>query len=379
MQFHDLAAQYQALKADIDAGIADVLSKGHFILGEQVTELENKLAADVGRAHCVSCANGTDALVLALMLWGVGPGDAVFVPDFTYFATAGCASTLGAELIPVDIDLATFNICPNALEAAIARVEQEGRFTPSVIIPVDLFGLPADHDRIAAIAKAHGMRVLEDAAQGYGGQIGSRHACSFGDAATTSFFPAKPLGCYGDGGAIFVDSAEEDALLRSLRANGRGVEDKYDNQRIGMNSRLDTLQAAILLPKLKALREYEIAALNEAARKYTQALAGLVVTPVIPEGYVSSWAQYSILLDNRAQRDAVQQALKAEGVPTMVYYPRGIHQQTAYADKHFPDEWYPNTLSAANRVLALPMHPYLTDADIDQVTAALRKAVAAHQ
>jgi len=375
MQFHDLNAQYQALKAEIDVGIADVLSKGHFILGEQVSELEEKLAKDVNRAHCVSCANGTDALVLLLMLWGVGPGDAVFTPDFTYFASAGCASTVGAELIPVDIDLNTFNMCPDALEAAIERVEKEGRYKPSVVIAVDLFGQPAQYERIEAIAKKHGMRVLEDGAQGYGGQIGSRHACSFGDAATTSFFPAKPLGCYGDGGAIFVDSAEEDALLRSLRANGRGVEDKYDNQRIGMNSRLDTLQAAILLPKLKALREYEIAALNQAADKYTQALSGIVKTPTVLPGYVSSWAQYSVLLDNRAQRDRVQKAMKADGIPTMVYYPRGIHQQTAYAHKAFPDEWYPNTIAACDRVLALPMHPYLMDEDIQSVVDALKKNV----
>lgn len=373
MQFHDLGAQYQALKAEIDTGIAEVLSKEHFILGEQVSELEEKLAQDVGRAHCVTCANGTDALVLTLMLWGIGAGDAVFTPDFTYFASAGCASTVGAEVIPVDIDLDTFNISPDALKAAIERVEREGRFQPAVVIAVDLFGQPAQYDRIEAIAQKHGMRVLEDAAQGYGGQIGSRHACAFGHAATTSFFPAKPLGCYGDGGAIFVDDAQEDALLRSLRANGRGVEDKYDNQRIGMNSRLDTLQAAILLPKLKALREYELAALQRAAEKYTQALSGIVKTPTVLPAYVSSWAQYSVLLPDRAQRDAAQKRLKAEEIPAMIYYPRGIHQQTAYHDKHFPDAWYPNTLAACDRVLALPMHPYLTDEDIDRVTAVLRK------
>lgn len=375
MQFRDLKAQYQALKTEIDAGMANVLASGQFILGKQVTELEQKLAEDVKRSYCVSCANGTDALVLALMLWGIGPGDAAFVPDFTYFASAGCASTVGAEVIPVDIDLTTFNMCPKALEAAIERVKQEGKFRPAVVIPVDLFGLPADHDRIAAIAQKHGMRVLEDGAQGYGGQIGDRQACSFGDAATTSFFPAKPLGCYGDGGAIFVDSAEEDALLRSLRANGRGVEDKYDNQRIGMNSRLDTLQAAILLPKLKALREYEIAAINEAAKKYTQALGDVVKTPVIPEGYVSSWAQYSVLLDNRQQRDGVQKTLKEQDIPTMIYYPRGVHQQTAYADRHWPDEIFPNTVEATNRILSLPMHPYLTDEDIHTVSTALKKAI----
>lgn len=374
MQFHDLAAQYQALKGEIDAGIADVISSGRFILGPQVEQLEQELAQDVGRAHCVTCGNGTDALVLMLMLWGVGPGDAVFAPDFTYFASAGCASTVGAELIPVDIDLDTFNISPEALEEAICRVEREGRYRPRVVVAVDLFGQPANYPRIQAIADAHGLRILEDAAQGYGGSIGPKQACAFGDGAITSFFPAKPLGCYGDGGALFVDTAEEDALLRSLQANGRSPSDKYDNQRIGMNSRLDTLQAAILLPKLHALRRCELQALNAAARQYTQALTGLVKTPTVPEGYTSSWAQYSILLRDEQERNAVQQSLKARGVPSMVYYPRGIHQQTAYADKHFPDEWYPNTLSACQRVLALPMHPYLTQEDIHRVAEGIRNA-----
>lgn len=372
MQFHDLGAQYRALKDEIDAGMARVLADGHFILGREVAELEGALARDVGRAFCVSCANGTDALVLMLMLWGVGPGDAVFVPDFTYFATAGCASTLGAEIEPVDIDLNTFNMDADALEQAVLRVEREGRLRPRAVIAVDLFGLPADYARICDVAARHGMRVLEDAAQGYGGRVGQTNACAFGDAATTSFFPAKPLGCYGDGGAVFVDGEQEDALLRSLRANGRGVEDKYDNQRIGMNSRLDTLQAAVLLPKLRALRAYELDALNAAARKYAQALDGLVRLPKIPEGYASSWAQYSVLFESRAQRDGAQRFLKDRGIPSMIYYPRGIHQQTAYAHRHFEDGAYPNTLSACARVLALPMHPYLTDGEIGRVTDALR-------
>ena len=372
MQFHDLGAQYRALKDEIDAGMARVLADGHFILGREVAELEDALARDVGRAFCVSCANGTDALVLMLMLWGVGPGDAVFVPDFTYFATAGCASTLGAEIEPVDIDLNTFNMDADALEQAVLRVEREGRLRPRAVIAVDLFGLPADYARICDVAARHGMRVLEDAAQGYGGRVGQTNACAFGDAATTSFFPAKPLGCYGDGGAVFVDGEQEDALLRSLRANGCGVEDKYDNQRIGMNSRLDTLQAAVLLPKLRALRAYELDALNAAARKYAQALDGLVRLPKIPEGYASSWAQYSVLFESRAQRDGAQRFLKDRGIPSMIYYPRGIHQQTAYAHRHFEDGAYPNTLSACARVLALPMHPYLTDGEIGRVTDALR-------
>ncbi|MEG2949914.1 MAG: DegT/DnrJ/EryC1/StrS family aminotransferase [Clostridia bacterium] len=381
MEFHDLSAQYLALKGEIDAQMAEVISKGHFILGEQVAKLEQRLAADVGRPYCVCCNSGTDALVLALTLWGVGQGDAVFVPDFTYFASAGCAHTVGATAMPVDIDLATFNLCPTALEAAIEQVEAQGKLRPRVVIAVDLFGLPADYARIEAIAKKHGMLVLEDAAQGYGGRIGSKHACAFGDLAITSFFPAKPLGCYGDGGAVFVDTAKEDALLRSLRANGRGIEDKYDNQRFGINSRLDTLQAAILLPKLEALNRYELAALNAAAASYTQALSRFVVTPAVPEGYQSSWAQYSILLENAAQRNRAQAHLKQNGIPSMVYYPRGLHQQTAFSDRHFTDEPFANTLSATERVLALPMHPYLTEEDIARVCAVLKSldgGLAAH-
>lgn len=375
MQFRDLQAQYQALKPAIDEGIASVLQTGAFILGPEVARLEQALAEDTGRAYCVTCANGTDALVLALKMWGIGPGDAVFTADFTYFASAACATRVGAEMIPVDIDLSTFNLSPEALEEAVVRVEKEGRLRPAVVIPVDLFGLPADYPRIEAIALKHGMRVLEDAAQGYGGQIGQRRACAFGGAATTSFFPAKPLGCYGDGGAVFVDGEEEDALLRSLRANGRSPQDKYDNQRIGFNSRLDTLQAAILLPKLRALRKTELDAVNAAARRYTQKLSGAVRTPVIPEGYTSSWAQYSVLCENAAQRERVRESLKAQGIPTMVYYPRGIHQQSAYADKRFPDERFPNTLSATRRIMALPMHPYLTEEGIDRVCEALLAAL----
>lgn len=375
MQFRDLRAQYQALKPEIDAGIASVLQTGAFILGAEVGRLEQALAEDTGRAHCVTCANGTDALLLALKMWNIGPGDAVFTADFTYFASASCATRVGAEMIPVDIDLATFNISPDALEEAIARVERAQQLRPAAVIPVDLFGLPADYPRIEAIAARHGMRVLEDAAQGYGGQIGDKRACAFGSAAATSFFPAKPLGCYGDGGAVFVDSEEEADLLRSLRANGRSPQDKYDNQRIGLNSRLDTIQAAILLPKLKALRAVELDAVNAAARRYTQNLSGVVRTPAVPEGYVSSWAQYSVLCEGSAQRDHVREALKAQGIPTMVYYPRGIHQQSAYADKRYPDEWFPNTLSATQRVLALPMHPYLRQEEIDRVCDALKAAL----
>lgn len=371
MQFRDLGAQYQALKPEIDAGIQAVIESSAFILGKPVTELENKLAEYVGRKHCVSCGNGTDALQLALMIWGVGPGDAVFTSDFTYFASSGTSSILGATPVFVDIDLATFNISPEALEAAIQRTLAEGKLTPKVIIPVDLFGQPADYTKILPIAEKYGLKVLEDAAQGFGGSINGKLACSFGDLSATSFFPAKPLGCYGDGGAIFTDDDEIDSRLRSLRAQGKSPVDKYDNREIGMNSRLDTLQAAILLPKFKAFVNYELAAVNKVAAWYTERLKERFVTPTVPEGFYSSWAQYTILLDSQEKRDTMQKALKEKGIPSMVYYPRGLHQQEAYNWMSLSDDLYPNTVEATRRVLSLPMHPYLTEADIDRICEAL--------
>lgn len=371
MQFRDLGAQYRALKPEVDAAIQGVLDSTAFILGKPVTQLEEKLAAYAGRKHCVACANGTDALQLALMIWGVGPGDAVFTSDFTYFASAGSASILGAEPVLVDIDLDTFNMSPEALEQQIQRTIQEGRLTPKVIIPVDLFGQPADYSKILPIAEKYGLKVLEDAAQGFGGSLNGKRACSFGDLSTTSFFPAKPLGCYGDGGAIFTDDDEIDARLRSLRAQGKSPVDKYDNREIGMNSRLDTLQAAILLVKLKAFDEYELDAVNQAAAWYTQRLQGAFKTPIVPEGCYSSWAQYTILMDSREQRDAMQKSLKEKGIPSMVYYPRGLHQQEAYRSLNLSDELFPNTIEATKRVLSLPMHPYLTEQDVELVVNAL--------
>ena len=371
MQFRDLKAQYQVLKPEIDAGIQSVIDSSAFILGKPVTELESKLAEYVGRKHCVGCANGTDALQLALMIWGIGPGDADFTSDFTYFASAGSSSILGATAVLVDIDLATFNMDPDALETQIQRVLAEGKLTPKAIVPVDLFGLPADYDRILPIAEKYGLKVLEDAAQGFGGNIRGKRACSFGDISTTSFFPAKPLGCYGDGGAIFTDDDEVDARMRSLRAQGKSPTDKYDNREIGMNSRLDTLQAAILLPKFKAFADYEVDAVNRVAGWYTERLKDRFVTPVVPDGYYSSWAQYTILLEDRTTRDAMQKKLKEKSIPSMVYYPRGLHQQEAYRWMKLPDEWYPNTMEATNRVLSLPMHPYMKEEMVDEVVSAM--------
>lgn len=372
MQFRDLNAQYQHLKAEIDAGISKVIERSAFILGSEVEELETKLAQYVGVKHCISCANGTDALELVLMAWGIGEGDAVFTADFTFFASAGCASIVGATPVFVDIDPDTFNMCPDDLEKRIQAVLAEGKLTPKVIIPVDLFGQPADYPRIEAIAKRYGLKVLEDGAQGFGGAINGKRVGAFGDAATTSFFPAKPLGCYGDGGAIFTNDDALDVILRSLRAQGRSPEDKYDNRAIGMNSRLDTLQAAILLPKLKAFEEFELDAVNQVARWYDEQLKDIVKIPVVKDGYLSSWAQYTIQLNDEQQRNALQAHLKENGVPSMIYYPRGLHQQTAYAGMNISDKEYPNTVAATKRVLSLPMHPYLSKIDVIKVCNLIR-------
>ena len=375
MQFRDLKAQYAAMKPEIDQSIQQVIDSAAFILGKPVTELENKLAGYVGRKYCVSCASGTDALVLSLKAMGIGAGDAVFTSDFTYFASAGSISIVGATPVLVDIELQTFNMSPDALEKQIQNVISEGELTPKAIIPVDLFGLPADYTRILPIAEKYGLKVLEDAAQGFGGMLNGKRAGSFGDVGATSFFPAKPLGCYGDGGAIFTDDPEMDRRLRSLRANGRSPEDKYDNREVGFNSRLDTIQAAILLPKLKAFSEYELDAVNRAASWYTERLSDLVVTPIVPDGFVSSWAQYSILLKSSEERAALQKALKEKEIPSMLYYPRGIHQQGAYQDRGLSDEDYLNTIEATKRILSLPMHPYLQEADVDYISGVIRECL----
>ena len=375
MNFRDLHAQYEALQPEIDAAIRAVIDSSAFILGKPVAELEETLADYVGRKHCVGVANGTEALQLALMAHDVGPGDAVFTADFTYFASAGCASIIGATPILVDIELDTFNMSPAALEAQIQSVLAEGKLKPKFIIPVDLFGLPANYPEILAIAEKYGLKVLEDAAQGFGGEIRGKRACAFGDISATSFFPAKPLGCYGDGGAIFTDDDAVDARLRSLRASGKSPTDKYDNREIGMNSRLDTLQAAILLPKFRAFRDYELAAVNRVADRYTAALKDKVVTPTVPTGYLSSWAQYTILLAEDEQRAPLQARLKEKGIPTMIYYPRGLHQQKAFAWMQLRDEDFPNTITATKRVLSLPMHPYMKDDEQDFIVESLLEAL----
>ena len=378
MNFRDLSKQYLVLKNDIDAAMLSVASSSKYIMGPQVKELEAQLAEYVGVKHCLTCANGTDALTLALKAWGVGEGDAVFVPDFTFFSSAEVVSLEGATPVFVDVCPDTFNISVESLRSAYDRVVSEGKLRPRVVVAVDLFGLPADYPSLRQFCDEYHLLILEDGAQGFGGSINGRRACSFGDISTTSFFPAKPLGCYGDGGAVFTDNDEWASLIDSYRVHGKGTF-KYDNVRIGMNSRLDTLQAAILQVKLRAFADYELDAVNRAAELYTSLLSGAVVTPTIPEGFRSSWAQYTIRLISREQRDALQQHLKSLDIPSMVYYPTPMHAQTAFANL-LPQESVWDCASSSllsTTVLSLPMHPYLTDSDIrivsDAILSYLRK------
>lgn len=372
MQFRDLQKQYQKLKPEIDKEIQQVLTTGNFISGKQVRELEEQLAAYVGIKHCITCANGTDALTLAFMVWNIGQGDAVFVPDFTFFSSGETPAYEGATPVFVAVEEDTFNLSPESLEQAIIEVKKEGRLTPRVIVAVDLFGQPADYIQIRKIADKYGLFILEDGAQGFGGRIGERRACSFGDISTTSFFPAKPLGCYGDGGAVFTDNDEWAELLRSYRIHGKGA-DKYDNVRIGMNSRLDTIQAVVLNVKLRAFQEYELADINCVAERYMQLLAGLVKTPHIKEHFYSSWAQYSILLKSEKERNGLQTYLKENGIPSMIYYPKPMSRQGAFQGIDCRKIALPVTEDLCKRVLALPLHPYMEQEEQDRVVDAIQK------
>jgi len=371
MQFIDLKAQYNALRKQIDKSIKDVLQRGEYILGPQVQELEHKLKTYVGRKYCVTCANGTDALQIVLMAWGVQKGDAVFIPSFTFMATAEVVSLQGATPVFVDIDADTFNINPISLEKAINKVIEDKNLNAKAIIAVDLFGLPADYEKIIPIAKKYGLLLLEDGAQGFGGTQHSKKACSFGDASTTSFFPAKPLGCYGDGGAIFTDDQELYETIISVRTHGKDAE-KYNNVRVGINSRLDTLQAAILLVKLKAFEEYELRERQKVASIYTEQLKDIIKTPIVPKGYTSSWAQYTLFLKDKCQRDNLQEKLKERDIPAMIYYPKPIHKQKVYSDLKYEDEDLQFSQIAAYCVLSIPMHPYLHKDTIEFICNTIR-------
>lgn len=370
MQFRDLKQQYRTLKAGIDKAILDVAASGAYVMGPAVVELERMLADYVGTRHCLSCASGTDALMLALKAWGIGQGDAVFVPDFTFFASAEAVSSVGATPVFVDVDRETFNINPADLENKIQATIREGELLPKVIMAVDLFGLPADYPAIRTIADNHHLLILEDGAQGFGGAVNGKRCCSFGDISTTSFFPAKPLGCYGDGGACFTDNDEWAALIGSYRMHGKGAS-KYENIRIGMNSRLDTIQAAILQVKLQAF-DKELTAINKAAAEYTARLADIVETPAVPAGFRSSWAQYTIKLNSSAERNGLQAYLKGQGIPSRVYYPCPLHRQMAYRNSGQHESGCPVADNLCDTVLSLPIHPYISSEEITAVCNAIR-------
>lgn len=372
MEFRDLKEQYRLHKGVIDETIQKVLMQTDFINGSAVRQLEQQLETYTGVRHCISCANGTDALQLALMAWDIGKCDAVFVPDFTFFSSGEVVPTVGAVPIFVDIDADTYNISPDSLETAIQYVIKQTDLNPRVIIAVDLFGQPADFERIRQIADKYHLLILEDAAQGFGGSIGNRKACSFGDISTTSFFPAKPLGCYGDGGAVFTDNDEWAELIRSYKVHGKG-EDKYDNVRIGMNSRLDTLQAAVLIEKLKFFDE-EIELCSRVAEAYTGQLRDIIKTPVVKKCMRSSWAQYTICLESSERRKSIVNAFSAEGIPSAIYYKKPMHLQKAF-EMNSSELDYATAEYICDRCLSLPMHPYLTREDIDRVCDKVRETL----
>jgi dTDP-4-amino-4,6-dideoxygalactose transaminase len=387
MQFIDLAAQQARIRSEIDCRIKTVLDHGKYIMGPEIQELEETLCAFTGAKHCITCASGTDALLMPLMAWGIGAGDAVFAPPFTFFSTVEEPALAGATPVFVDVRPDTFNMDPNQLEKAIEAVQKqdpsiyplpkaalEKRLTPRVIIPVDLFGQPAEYDRILAIAKHHGLRVMEDAAQAFGASQNGMKTCALGcDAATTSFFPAKPLGCYGDGGAVFTDDDALEALLRSIRVHGKG-EDKYDNVRLGLNGRLDTLQAAILLAKM-TLFPGEIESRQTVAAAYRKAFAGsAITTPTILDGNVSAWAQYCILLPE-GRREDVMARLKDKGIPSNIYYPKPQHQLAVFKGLGYTAKDMPAALDSSRRILALPFHPYMSADAVRTVADAVLEAL----
>src|SRR3954471_17134091 len=370
--FYDLGSQRRRLGTSIDEAISRVTSHCLFINGPEVAVLEKALADFCGARHVVSCASGTDALLMVLMAREVSPGDAVLCPSFTFCATGEAVALTGATPVFVDVDEATFNIDGDSLKRGIATASKLG-LKPKAVIPVDLFGQSADHDAIGAIAEAEGLFVLDDAAQAFGASYKGRRLGSFGLATATSFFPAKPLGCFGDGGAIFTDDDELAATLRSVRVHGQGS-DKYDNVRLGLTGRLDTMQAAILIEKLKIFED-EIAARNQVAARYARGLGNLVTVPQVAAGGTSVWAQYTIRLPNGCDRDNFAATLKAQGIPTAIYYGKSMHQQTAYKQYPVADGGLPGCESLSQDVISLPMHAYLTEADQERIIAAVRGAL----
>ena len=371
MQFRDLKTQYAVLKDEMDKAILDVVASSAYVMGPKIKEMETAFAEYVGVKHCIACNSGTDALLLALKAWDVKPGDAVFVPSFTFFASAEVIAMQGATPVFVDVDGDTFNMDVADLERKIGQTLKAGKLKPRVVIAVDLFGLPADFMAIRKVADQYGLLVLEDGAQGFGGRIGERKACTFGDISTTSFFPAKPVGCYGDGGAVFTDNEDWAQLMDSYHVHGKGS-DRYDNVRIGMNSRMDSIQAAILLVKLKAFKEHELVDVNQVAARYVEQLHDVVKTPVVPQGFYSSWAQFTLQVENKEVRAGLQAALKNLDIPTAIYYPIPMHRQTAFSYLNLDDNRCPVSDQLADTVISLPIHPYLSESDQDLICKVVR-------
>ena len=369
MHFVDLRKQYERLENEIRSRLDAVLGHQQFIMGPEVEELEQRLTAYTGRRRVFTCSNGTDALMMVLMACGIGAGDAVFVPAFTFFATAECVSLAGGTPVFVDVEPDTFNISPQSLEESIEATIQNGKLKPCGVIAVDLFGLPADYARIIPIAEKYGLFVVEDGAQGFGGSCGDQSACGFGGASTTSFFPAKPLGCYGDGGAVFTDDEPLADKLESIRVHGKGT-NKYDNIRIGLNARLDTMQAAVLLAKLTVFDD-ELAARNRVASAYTERLSNIIRTPHVPEGFRSAWAQYTVTAESEEQRARILEGLAAQNIPAMVYYTKPLHLSTAYSHLEYQEGSLPVCEDLSRRVFSLPMHPYLTVDEIERICSAV--------
>ena len=369
LDFIDLKAQQQKISALLAENIQRVLAHGQYIMGPEIQELETRLAAYVGVKHAISCSSGTDALLMPLMAYGVGPGDAIFTTPFTFIATAEVIQLLGATPVFVDIDPKTFNLDPEALAEAVSRLGQNpgtAHLKPKGIIPVDLFGQPADYDRIHAIAQGHGLFVLEDAAQSFGATYKGRRAGALSEVAATSFFPAKPLGCYGDGGAVFTDDDDLAEVLGSIRVHGQG-QHKYENVRIGLNGRLDTLQAAVLLAKLEIF-DQEVMARQRVARQYSEALNAVVEVPFVAPDCTSVWAQYSVLSEHR---ELLLQKLQEAQIPTAIYYPLPLHLQRAFAHLGYKPGDFPVSESASRRIFSLPMHPYLGQADQERIVQVL--------
>lgn len=371
MQFIDLKAQYRALKKEIDANLQAVLDSSTFIGGVYIKELEQKLAQFTGRKHCITCANGTDALQIAYMVSEIGTGDAVFCPDMTFISSTEPAKMLGATPVFCDITPDTYCLSPESLERQIQAVLAEGKLKPKAVVAVDILGNPCDYDAIGPICEKYGLLLIEDAAQSFGASYHGKKCGSFGQISTTSFFPAKPLGCYGDGGAIFTDDDAIADVMRSICVHGKGPGGKYDNIRVGVNSRLDAIQAAVLLPKLKALVEYETAARQTIANRYSQAFAGKLQTPFVAEDCESIWAQYALLAADQVQRDRIVAHLNEQGIPNMIYYPTPQHALPVFRKEPHYGETFSNADDYCARTFSLPMHPYLEASEQDKVIQAV--------